>query len=163
MTARVNNKLDNFTLTLNTNIIGLSLSIINILLAKFLIYYSSIVFNSFTYSISSNFCTCIFTWCCSSSSSPSSFCFSYKILHEEQLDFPSPTWKTVKGFPNRPIGIPCDVRSTPNDVIWTEIWGDGIRFNTNSNYCDDGDLVNGDGCQGWCSYSIYIYWSWYWI
>ena len=28
---------------------------------------------------------------------------------------------------------------------WTEIWGDGKRFNTNATYCDDGNTLNGDG------------------
>ena len=64
------------------------------------------------------------------------------------------TWKTAKGFPNRPIGIPSDVRSAPDDVIWTEVYGDGKRFNSISTYCNDRNLANGDGSQGWCSYSI---------
>ena len=28
---------------------------------------------------------------------------------------------------------------------WSEICGDGIRFHDNSTYCDDGNLINGDG------------------
>ena len=28
---------------------------------------------------------------------------------------------------------------------WSEICGDGIRFHNNSAYCDDGNLINGDG------------------
>ena len=32
-----------------------------------------------------------------------------------------------------------------------EIWGDGIRFNINSTYWDDGDNKNGDGCSSTCS------------
>ena len=37
---------------------------------------------------------------------------------------------------------------SPNSSdIWNEIWSDGIRFSTNLTYCDDGNLVNGDGCN----------------
>ena len=68
--------------------------------------------------------------------------------------FQKSTWKTVKGFPGGPIGIPGDVRSVPDDVIWPEIWGVGKRFNSISTNWDDGNTANGDGCQGWCSYSI---------
>ena len=67
--------------------------------------------------------------------------------------FQQPTWKTVKGFPGWPIGIPGDVRGVLGDVIWKEIWGDGKRYNSNSSYWDDGNTANGDGCQGRCSYS----------
>ena len=35
--------------------------------------------------------------------------------------------------------------------ICSEKWGDGIRFNTNSTYWDDGDNKNGDGCSSTCS------------
>ena len=35
--------------------------------------------------------------------------------------------------------------STTTADSWVEIWGDGIRFNTNSTYCDDGNKENGDG------------------
>ena len=35
--------------------------------------------------------------------------------------------------------------SAPDDVIWTEIWEDGIRFNSISTYCDDGNIVYADG------------------
>ena len=41
----------------------------------------------------------------------------------------------------------------PDDVIWTEIWRDGKRFNSISIYCNDGNIDNGDGCQGRCGYS----------
>ena len=67
------------------------------------------------------------------------------------------TWKTVKGFPGRPIGIPSDVRSAPDDVIWTEIWGDGKRSNTIFTYWDDGNKINGDGYRKRQGYSIRIY------
>ena len=36
--------------------------------------------------------------------------------------------------------------STTKD-IWTEICGDGIRFNKISTYWDDGNIVSGDGCN----------------
>ena len=40
----------------------------------------------------------------------------------------------------------------------TEIWGDGIKFNTISTYWDDGNLVNGDGCSSiWSNES-----GWHW-
>ena len=62
---------------------------------------------------------------------------------------------TVKGFPNWPIGIPIDARRTPNDVIWTEVWGDG-KFNSINTYCDDGNTVSKDGCWGHWFYSISV-------
>ena len=34
--------------------------------------------------------------------------------------------------------------STTKDIC-VEICGDGIRFHDNSTYCDDGNLINGDG------------------
>ena len=34
------------------------------------------------------------------------------------------TWKTVKGFPNRPIWITSNAESGPDDIIWTEICRD---------------------------------------
>ena len=71
--------------------------------------------------------------------------------------FQYPTWKTVKRFPGRPIGIPSDVRSAPDDVIWFEICGDGKRFNSVSTYCDDGNVANEDGFQKRCDYSMKIY------
>ena len=68
--------------------------------------------------------------------------------------FQYPIWTTVKGFPGSSIGIPSDVRSAPDDVIWTEIWGDGKRFNTISTYWDDGNKINGDGYRKWQGYII---------
>ena len=67
--------------------------------------------------------------------------------------FQYPTWKTVKGFPGRPIGIPSEVRRAPDDVTWSEICGDGKRFNSVSIYCDDGNVANEDGYQKRCEYS----------
>ena len=67
--------------------------------------------------------------------------------------FQYPTWKTVKGFSGRPIGIPSDVRSASDDFIWSEICGDGKRFNSVSTYYDDGNVANEDGYQKRCDYS----------
>ena len=41
---------------------------------------------------------------------------------------------------------------------WSEIWGDGIRFNTNATYCDDGNLANNDGWDS--SWKIEVGWTW---
>ena len=46
--------------------------------------------------------------------------------------------------------------STPDD--WTEIWGDGFRFNSISSYWDDGNIINGDGCNSVCS--VEAGWTW---
>ena len=40
--------------------------------------------------------------------------------------------------------------STSQDT-WTEIWGDGKRFNTITAYWDDGNTASGDGCSSTCS------------
>ena len=40
---------------------------------------------------------------------------------------------------------------------WDEVWGDGIRLNSNSTYCDDGNKNNGDGCNS--SWYIEVGWS----
>ena len=34
---------------------------------------------------------------------------------------------------------------------WTEVWGDGKRFNSISTYWDDGNTINGDGWSSTCS------------
>ena len=54
--------------------------------------------------------------------------------------------KTIKGFTNKPIGIPSDIRCTPDDLIITEVWEVGKRFNSISTYCDERNTVSGDGC-----------------
>ena len=108
-------------------------------------YSSTVVFSCCIYSISSYFRTSILICWSSTRARPSGFCFSCRILHEKQLDFPVVYSETVQGFPGRPIGIPDDVRSVPDDVIWPEIWGDGKRFNSISTYWDDGNTANGDG------------------
>ena len=40
--------------------------------------------------------------------------------------------------------------STSTSTKWKEIWGDGIRFNSNSSYCDDGNNINDDGWDSIC-------------
>ena len=42
---------------------------------------------------------------------------------------------------------------------WVEIWGDGIRVNSNSNYCDDGNIIDGDGWSSICSVETFYEWS----
>ena len=48
--------------------------------------------------------------------------------------------------------------SLESQDTWTEIWGDGIRFNSNSSYWDDGNILNGDGCN--YSWSVEPNWEW---
>ena len=43
------------------------------------------------------------------------------------------------------IGWICSGGTTTNKDTWTEIWGDGIRFNSISTYWDDGNLSSNDG------------------
>ena len=47
--------------------------------------------------------------------------------------------------------------STSKDT-WTEIWGDGIRFNILTTYCDDANTLNGDGCNS--SWNVESGWKW---
>ena len=42
---------------------------------------------------------------------------------------------------------------------WNEIWGDGIKFNTLNSYCDDGNILNGDGWNSNCSIESGYKWS----
>ena len=44
-----------------------------------------------------------------------------------------------------------------NKDTWNEIWGDGIRFNSNQTYWDDGNIVNRDGCTS--NWSIETGWT----
>ena len=44
-------------------------------------------------------------------------------------------------------GWKCTGGSSSTKDTCTEIWGDGMRFNTNSTYWDDGNTKNGDGCN----------------
>ena len=52
----------------------------------------------------------------------------------------SPTWSFETGYA-------CFGGSSTSKDVWSEIWGDGIRFNSNSTYCDDGNIIDGDGCN----------------
>ena len=47
--------------------------------------------------------------------------------------------------------------STTTADTWKEIWGDGIRFNSNNTYCDDSNTINGDGWSS--SWSIEKGWK----
>ena len=47
--------------------------------------------------------------------------------------------------------------STHKDTC-SEIWGDGIRFNSNSTYWDDGNYINGDGWDSNCT--VESGWKW---
>ena len=47
--------------------------------------------------------------------------------------------------------------STTKDT-WTEIWGDGIKFNILTTYCDDANTLNGDGCNS--SWNAESGWKW---
>ena len=49
--------------------------------------------------------------------------------------------------------------STTSKDICVEIWGDGIRYNSITTYWDDGNLVNGDGCNSLCIKEI----GWNWL
>ena len=120
-------------------------------------YYSCIVLSSCTCSISSNLYSSVFLSSCSSRSGPPRFNTSGKVFRKEQLDFPVAYLENCKRFLGGPTGISDDVKSVPDGVTGTEICGDGIRFNTNSTPWDDGNLINGDGCQGRCGYSKWIF------
>ena len=50
----------------------------------------------------------------------------------------SSTWSTESGWT-------CSEGSQSNKDIWSEICGDGIRFNAKTTYWDDGNNNNGDG------------------
>ena len=49
--------------------------------------------------------------------------------------------------------------STTSNDIWTEIWGDGKRYNALTTYCDDGNSLNGDGCSLSCTIESGWVWS----
>ena len=116
-------------------------------------YYSCIVLSSCTWSISSNLYSSVFISSCSSRSGPPRFNSSGKDFRKEQLDFPVAyleNCKRISRWANWNSGWRQE-RSR-----WrhrTEICGDGIRFNTNTTYWDDGNLINEDGWQGRCGYS----------
>ena len=48
-------------------------------------------------------------------------------------------------------------KTTPDSC--SEIWGDGIRFNSISTYCDDGNLQDGDGCSSTWAKEVGWLWS----
>ena len=52
----------------------------------------------------------------------------------------SSTWTVESGYA-------CIGGSSTSKDTWTEIWGDGIRFNSNLTYWDDGNTINRDGCS----------------
>ena len=63
--------------------------------------------------------------------------------------------------------LTCDIESgwtwsggsrTSKDTC-LEIWGDGIRFNTNSTYWDGGNKISGDGCSSTCTIETGYSWS----
>ena len=60
---------------------------------------------------------------------------------------------------NIEIGWTCSGGSSSTKDTWTEIWGDGKRFNTISTYCDDGNTLNGDGCNNSWSKETGFTWS----
>ena len=47
-------------------------------------------------------------------------------------------------------GWTCSGGNSSTKDIWSEIWGDGKRFNSVNIYCDDGNKLNGDGCSSGC-------------
>ena len=120
-------------------------------------YSSSTVFDSCINTITSYFSSCISLCWLTSFSFKSSFNNKRAVFHGDPLEFPVAYLENIKRFPGGPIGIPGDVRSAPDDVTWSEICGDDKRFNKVESYCDNGNIVDGDGRQGRCSYSKRIY------
>ena len=64
----------------------------------------------------------------------------------------STTWSKESGWN-------CSGGSTNSKDTCTEIWGDGIRFNSLTTYCDDGNLINGDGCSSTCGAETGFTWA----
>ena len=60
---------------------------------------------------------------------------------------------------NIEIGWTCSGGSSSTKDAWTEICGDGKRFNTISAYCDDGNTLNGDGCNSTWSIETGFTWT----
>ena len=55
-------------------------------------------------------------------------------------------------------GWQCSGGTSSTKDVWTEIWGDGRRFNSLTTYWDDGNNINGDG---WSStWAIESGWKW---
>ena len=59
---------------------------------------------------------------------------------------------------NVEVGWSCLGGTSSVKDTCSEIWGDGIRFNSVSTYCDDGNLLNGDGWDS--NWLIETGWSW---
>jgi cysteine-rich repeat protein len=55
-------------------------------------------------------------------------------------------------------GWSCSGGSSSSADSCIEVWGDGKKFNTVSTYCDDGDIVGGDGCSNSCTVEIGYQW-----
>ena len=56
-------------------------------------------------------------------------------------------------------GYSCTGGTSTTPDTWTEIWGDGIRINTLSTYCDDSNTLSGDGWSSTCSVELGWIWS----
>ena len=56
------------------------------------------------------------------------------------------------------LGWTCSGGSTISKDICQEICGDGVKYNTNTSYWDDGNSVNGDGWNSNCA--IEAGWNW---
>ena len=41
----------------------------------------------------------------------------------------------------------CSGGNSSTKDTWSEVWGDGVRFNSVSTYCDDGNTSDNDGCN----------------
>jgi cysteine-rich repeat protein len=55
-------------------------------------------------------------------------------------------------------GWECTGGTTTTQDAWTEIWGDGMRFSNSEEYWDDGNLIDGDGCNNKCQ--VEDGWKW---
>jgi cysteine-rich repeat protein len=56
------------------------------------------------------------------------------------------------------LGWECTGGTTTTQDAWTEIWGDGMRFSNSEEYWDDGNLIDGDGCNNKCQ--VEDGWEW---
>jgi large repetitive protein len=56
------------------------------------------------------------------------------------------------------LGWECTGGTATTQDAWTEIWGDGMRFSNSEEYWDDGNLVDGDGCNNKCQ--VEDGWEW---
>ena len=60
---------------------------------------------------------------------------------------------------NIETGWTCKGGSFSSSDSWTEIWGDGVRFNTLATYCDDGNTIDNDGWSSSCQVESRYAWS----